>query len=64
MAHKRTILVSGSNTGIGFDLVKLLATKGHTVYLASRNETSGKEAQSVHCFSVPAAFSYLPAGRN
>jgi len=45
MAHKRTILVSGSNTGIGYDLVKLLATKGHNVYLASRNETSGKEAQ-------------------
>jgi len=42
----RTILVTGSNAGIGLELVRLLAAKGHTVYLASRNEIAGKEAQA------------------
>ncbi|TFK40507.1 hypothetical protein BDQ12DRAFT_679555 [Crucibulum laeve] len=41
----KVILVTGSNTGIGFDLVRVLAEKGHTVYLSARNEAAGKEAQ-------------------
>ncbi|KAJ7748927.1 hypothetical protein B0H16DRAFT_1552242 [Mycena metata] len=40
----KVILVTGSNTGIGYDLVHLLAAKGHTVYLASRKEAAGTEA--------------------
>ncbi|KAJ7060440.1 hypothetical protein C8F01DRAFT_1370061 [Mycena amicta] len=40
----KIILVTGSNTGIGFELVGLLAAKGHTVYLASRKEDAGLEA--------------------
>ncbi|KAJ7022305.1 hypothetical protein C8F04DRAFT_1138381 [Mycena alexandri] len=40
----KVILVTGSNTGIGYDLVHLLAAKGHTVYLASRKEAGGTEA--------------------
>lgn len=43
--YKRIVLVTGANTGIGFEIVKSLAEKGHTVYLSARNETSGKEAQ-------------------
>ncbi|KAE9395951.1 hypothetical protein BT96DRAFT_1021693 [Gymnopus androsaceus JB14] len=31
----RAILVTGSNTGIGYNLVQLRTSKGHTVYLAS-----------------------------
>lgn len=46
--YKRVILVTGSNTGIGYGIVKLLAEKGHTVYLASRKESAGKEAQYAH----------------
>jgi len=42
----KVILVTGSNVGIGFELVRLLAQKGHTVYLASRNEASGQKAQA------------------
>jgi len=38
--------IPGANSGIGFELVRLLAEKKHIVYLAARNETSGKEAQS------------------
>lgn len=43
--YKRVILVTGSNAGIGLELVKLLAEKGHIVYLSGRNEASAKEAQ-------------------
>ncbi|KAH9480263.1 Short-chain dehydrogenase/reductase ATR10 [Psilocybe cubensis] len=41
----KVILVTGGNAGIGFSLVRLLAEKGHTVYLGSRNPVAGKEAQ-------------------
>jgi len=40
----KVIHVTGSNTGIGYELVHLLAAKGHTVYLASRKESAGIEA--------------------
>ncbi|PPQ67720.1 hypothetical protein CVT25_009326 [Psilocybe cyanescens] len=41
----KVILVTGGNAGIGLSLVRLLAEKGHVVYLGSRNPVSGKEAQ-------------------
>ncbi|KAJ7748924.1 hypothetical protein B0H16DRAFT_1461428 [Mycena metata] len=44
MYSSKVILVTGSNTGIGYDLVHLLAARGHTVYLSSRNEAAGLEA--------------------
>ncbi|KJA24189.1 hypothetical protein HYPSUDRAFT_38967 [Hypholoma sublateritium FD-334 SS-4] len=40
----KVILITGSNTGIGLGLARLLAEKKHTVYIASRKETAGKEA--------------------
>jgi NAD(P)-dependent dehydrogenase (short-subunit alcohol dehydrogenase family) len=43
----KVILVTGGNTGIGFELVRLLAEKGHMVYLGARNEIAGKEAVCV-----------------
>ncbi|ESK92708.1 short-chain dehydrogenase reductase sdr [Moniliophthora roreri MCA 2997] len=45
-SYTRVILVTGANTGIGFALVKLLAERGHTVYLGARDEAKGKEAQA------------------
>lgn len=45
--YQRVVLVTGSNAGIGYELVRLIAQKGHIVYLASRNEAAGKEAQYV-----------------
>ena len=46
-SYTRTILVTGSNTGIGYDLVRLLAQKGENVYIGARSEANGKEAQYV-----------------
>ena len=43
--YKRVILVTGSNTGIGYEIVRGLAKKGQIVYLAARTEAKGKEAQ-------------------
>ncbi|KJA23206.1 hypothetical protein HYPSUDRAFT_591311 [Hypholoma sublateritium FD-334 SS-4] len=40
----KVILITGSNTGIGLDLARLVAEKKHIVYIAARKETSGKEA--------------------
>ncbi|KAJ7641024.1 hypothetical protein FB45DRAFT_976103 [Roridomyces roridus] len=44
MSTSKIILVTGSNTGIGYSLVELLAARGHTVYLASRGEAAGLES--------------------
>ncbi|KAF5314888.1 hypothetical protein D9619_006961 [Psilocybe cf. subviscida] len=44
MSDSKVILVTGGNAGIGYELVKLLGEKGHTVYLAARHEATGKEA--------------------
>ncbi|KIY65507.1 NAD(P)-binding protein [Cylindrobasidium torrendii FP15055 ss-10] len=44
--YKRVILVTGSNDGIGLQVVRQLAEKGHTVYLSARREAAGLEAQA------------------
>lgn len=41
----KVILVTGANSGIGFELTRLLAQMGHTVYLGARNPVAGQEAQ-------------------
>ena len=40
----RMAIVTGSNSGIGFEAAKVLAAKGATVVLAVRNETKGRTA--------------------
>jgi NAD(P)-dependent dehydrogenase (short-subunit alcohol dehydrogenase family) len=40
----RVAVITGANTGLGFDTARLLATRGATVVLAVRNLDKGKEA--------------------
>ncbi|KAJ8082319.1 hypothetical protein PM082_008172 [Marasmius tenuissimus] len=40
----RIILVTGSNTGVGYELVRFLADRGHTVYLSGRDEVLVQDA--------------------
>lgn len=51
-----SIHMLGANTGIGYELVRLLAEKKHTVYLGARNETAGKEAQCVSNLLTKSAY--------
>lgn len=42
----KTVLITGANKGIGFETAKQLLTQGYFVYLGSRNENNGKEAEA------------------
>ena len=43
--EKKIILVTGSNEGIGYEMVRQLAKLGHQVILTARDEAKGSEAQ-------------------
>lgn len=40
----KVFMVTGGNAGCGFELVKILYSKGATVYMASRSKTKAEEA--------------------
>ena len=42
---EKTIIVTGGNSGLGFEAVKSLSAKGAEVILACRNEKDGKFAK-------------------
>jgi NAD(P)-dependent dehydrogenase (short-subunit alcohol dehydrogenase family) len=49
----KTIVITGTSRGIGFELVKLFASEGHTVFALSRNEKPVKQLglENVHALS-------------
>ncbi len=42
--HKKVVIVTGANTGIGFETARCLASKGAKVILACRNKELGGSA--------------------
>jgi len=42
----KKVLITGANQGIGFETAKQLSQLGYYVYLGSRNEANGIEAQN------------------
>lgn len=57
----RTIIVTGSNTGIGFEAAKALAAKGARVLLACRSRDKGEAAIARIAGEVPGAdLAFLP----
>jgi NAD(P)-dependent dehydrogenase (short-subunit alcohol dehydrogenase family) len=57
----RTIIVTGSNTGIGFEAAKVLAAKGARVLLACRSQDKADAAIARIAGEVPGAdLAYLP----
>lgn len=49
----KNIIITGTSRGIGFELVQILAKKGHAILALSRNEKPVQELglQNVHAFS-------------
>jgi len=57
----RTAVITGANTGLGYETAKALATKGAHVVLAVRNVDKGKEAADRITAAAPRASISLQA---
>jgi NAD(P)-dependent dehydrogenase (short-subunit alcohol dehydrogenase family) len=44
MSERRVALVTGANKGIGLEIARQLAQRGHTVFLGARDAARGREA--------------------
>jgi len=42
---QKTALITGSNSGIGFETAKSLSSQGYDIILGCRNRTKGEEAK-------------------
>lgn len=53
--HGRLVVITGSNSGIGFEAAKALASKGARVIIAARNGEKGAAAAEAICKAHPKA---------
>ena len=53
--HGRTAVITGANTGIGFETAKALALRGAEVVLAVRDTDKGRRAAEEIALAAPAA---------
>lgn len=53
--HGRTAVITGANTGIGFETAKALALRGPAVVLAVRDIDKGKRAAEEIALAAPTA---------
>jgi hypothetical protein len=44
----RVFIVTGGNTGLGFELCKMLFASGATIYMASRSQVSSESSDPFH----------------
>jgi NAD(P)-dependent dehydrogenase (short-subunit alcohol dehydrogenase family) len=51
----KTFLVTGANSGLGFEAAKLLASRGASVLMAVRNLDKGRHAVEAICAEIPHA---------
>ena len=57
----RTFLITGANTGIGFETVRALASRGARVYLAGRSEDKTRRAiEEISAETASDALEFLP----
>ena len=63
-ADPKTILITGSNSGIGFEAAKILAEKGHTIIVACRTLQKSNDAVDRIRSTVASGGTLIPAECN
>ena len=61
---KKTVIITGSNSGIGFELAKKLISENYFVILACRNRNKGLDAEKklgINSKFIEVDFEFIPS---